>query len=42
MTDKLITELISLEGHPGQALARQKLNELGQRQLDLEHGLAGV
>ncbi|MFQ6026808.1 MAG: recombinase family protein [Dehalococcoidia bacterium] len=42
MADKLLTELVSLEGQPGQALAREKLNNLGQQQLDLEHGLAEV
>lgn len=42
MADKILTELVSLDGQPGQALAREKLNELGQRQLDLEHGLTDV
>ena len=42
MADKLITELISMDQQAGQAFIKEKLNDLGQRQLDLEHGLAEV
>ena len=30
MADKLVKELVSLEGQPSQDLLRDKLNELGQ------------
>src|SRR5918996_801005 len=42
IADKLVMELVSLEGQPSQDLLRDKLNELGQRRSDLEHGLAKV
>jgi site-specific DNA recombinase len=42
MADKLVKELVSLEGQPSQDPLRDKLNELGQRHSDLEHGLAKV
>jgi site-specific DNA recombinase len=42
MGDKLVTELASLNQGTGRVLIRTKLNELGHRQLDLEHGLAEV
>jgi site-specific DNA recombinase len=42
MADKLVMELVSLEGQPSQTLLREKLNDLGKRQLELEHGLAEV
>ena len=42
MADKLLTELVSMEQQAGQGLIREKVNELGQRQLDLEQGLAKV
>ena len=42
MADILLTELVSMEQQAGQGLVREKLNDLGQRQLDLEHALAEV
>lgn len=42
MADKLVTELVSLEQQAGHSLLRDKLNELGQRQLDLERGMSEV
>ena len=42
MADKLLTELVSMDQQTGQSFVREKLNDLGQRQLDLEHGLAEV
>lgn len=40
MADKLLAEMVSMDQQAGQSLVRDKLNDLGQRQLDLEHGLA--
>ena len=42
MADKLLTELVSMDERTGQSLVKDKLNELGQRKMDLEHGLARV
>ena len=42
MADKLLTELGSMDQQTGQSFVKEKLNDLGQRQLDLEHGLAEV
>ncbi len=42
MADKLLTEWVSMDQQAGQSFVKDKLNELGQRQLDLEHGLAEV
>ena len=40
MAGTLLTELVSMDGNAGQSFVKDKLNDLGQRQLDLEHGLA--
>lgn len=40
MADKLLTELVSMNDQAGQSFVRNKLNELGQRYVDLENGLA--
>ena len=42
MADKLLTEMVSMDQQPGQGFIKEKLNELGQRRLDLEHGLTEV
>ncbi len=42
MADKLLTELVSMDQQAGQSFVKEKLNELGQRQMDLQHGLAEV
>ena len=40
--DKLLTQLVSMEQQAGQSLVKDKLNDLGQRQMDLDHGLEEV
>jgi site-specific DNA recombinase len=42
MADKLLTELVSMDQQTGQGFIKGKLNELGQRRTDLEHGSAQV
>ena len=42
MADKLLTEWVSMDQQAGQSFVRDKLNDLGQRQIDLEHGLGEV
>ena len=42
MADKLLTELISLDQQTGQTFIKEKLNDLGQREIDLAHGLDEV
>ena len=42
MVDKLLTELVSMHQRAGQLFVKDKLNDLGQRHIDLEHGLAEV
>ena len=42
MADKLITEWVSMDQQAGQSFVKEKLNGLGQRQMDLQHGLAEV
>ena len=42
MADKLLTELGSMDKRAGQGFIKEKLDDLGQRKLDLEHGLAEV
>ena len=42
IADKLLTELVSMDQQAGQSFVKDKLNDLGQRQTDLEHGLAEV
>ncbi len=42
MADKLLTELVSMDQQAGQGFVKDKLNDLGQRQQDLERGLAEV
>lgn len=42
MADKLLTELVSMEQQAGQGLVKDKLNELGQRQQDLERGVSEI
>ena len=42
MADKLLTEWVSLDQQAGQSFVKDKLNDLGQRQTDLKHGLAEV
>ena len=42
MADKLLTELLSMDQQAGQSLVKDKLNELGQRRMDLNHGLEEV
>ena len=42
MADKLLSELVTMDEQTGQSLVKDKLNELGQRKVDLEHGLARV
>ena len=34
--------LVSMDQQPGQSFVKDKLNDLGQRQMDLEHGLGEV
>ena len=40
--DKLLTELVSMDQQAGQSFVKGKLNDLGQRQTDLEHGLGEI
>ncbi|MFQ6028916.1 MAG: recombinase family protein [Dehalococcoidia bacterium] len=40
--DKLLTEMVTMDQQTGQSFIKDKLNELGQRQLDLAQGLAEV
>ena len=42
MADKLLTQLVSMDQQAGQWFIKEKLNDLGQRRLDLEHGLLDV
>jgi hypothetical protein len=42
MGDKLLLKLTAVEKQAGQSLVRAKLNELGERQMDLERGLEQV
>ena len=42
MADKLLTELVSMGQNAGQSFVKDKWNDLGQRQMDLEHGLADI
>lgn len=42
MADKLLTELVSMDQQAGKSLVKDKLNDLGQRQMDLDHGLEEV
>ncbi len=42
MADRLLTEWAAMEIHAGRGFLRDKLNDLGQRQADLERGLAEV
>ena len=42
IADKLLTELVSMDQQAGRGFIKEKLNELGQRQMDLEGGLAEV
>ena len=42
MADKLLIEMVSMDQQAGQSFLKDKLNELGQQQLDLEQGLAEV
>ena len=42
MADKLLAELVSMDQQTGQSLVKDKLNALGQRQMDLENQLAEV
>ena len=42
MADELLTEWVSMDQQAGQSFVKEKLNDLGQRQADLEHGLAEV
>ena len=42
MADKLLTEMVSMDQQAGQSFVSDKLNDLGQRQQDLEHGLTEV
>ena len=42
MADKLLIELATMDQRAGQSFVRDKLNDLGERHLDLEHGLAEV
>ena len=39
VAEKLLTELVSMDQQSGRSFIKDKLNELGRRQLDLEHGL---
>ena len=39
MADKLLSELVSMDQQAGQTFVKDKLNDLAQRQTDLEHGL---
>ncbi len=40
MADKLLTDLVAMDRQVGQGFIKEKLNDLGQRQLDLDQGLA--
>ena len=42
MADKLLTDWVSTGQQAGQSFVKDKLNDLGQRQVDPEHGLAKV
>ncbi len=42
MADKLLAEWVSMDQQGGQSFVKENLNELGQRQMDLQHGLAEV
>ena len=42
MADKLLSELVSMDQQAGKSFVKDKLNDLGQRQTDLEHGLGKV
>ena len=42
MADKLIAELVSMDGQPGHTFVTARLNDLGRRQIDLENGLGDV
>ena len=42
MGNELLTEWVSMDQQAGQSFIKEKLNDLGQRQQDLEHGLAKV
>ncbi|MDA1129734.1 MAG: recombinase family protein [Chloroflexi bacterium] len=42
MADKLLSELVSMNQQAGQSFVKDKLNDLAQRQTDLEHGLEKV
>ncbi|PKB79912.1 MAG: hypothetical protein BZY88_11035 [SAR202 cluster bacterium Io17-Chloro-G9] len=42
MADILLDELISMDQQAGRSLVKNKLNDLGQQQMDLDHGLEEV
>ena len=42
MADKLLSELVSMDQQVGRSFVKDKLNDLGQRQMGLDHGLGQV
>ena len=42
VADKLLTELVSMDQQAGKSFVKDKLNDLGQRQMDLKNGLEEV
>ncbi len=42
MADKLLAELVAMEEQAGRSFIKNKLNDMGQRQVDLESGLGEV
>ena len=42
MADKLLSELVSMDQQICRSFVKYKFNDLGQRQMGLEHGLGQV